>query len=156
MCPELAAPAALEFEALKQILPQRYPFLMLDRVVDLEPGVRAVGVKNLTGNEWFFQGHFPLRAVTPGVLLAEAAAQTGIVFFHATHPPATDEPRLYLLGRLAMRFLTPVVPGDQLRIEVTPITVMTHAAMLAARLTVEGGLVATGEVSLSVRSVTDA
>src|SRR3990167_5290523 len=79
-----AVPQALDFEQIKRIIPQRFPFLMIDRIVEIEPGVRVVGLKNLTGNEWFYQGHFPKKAVTPGAMICEAVAQTGIVFFHVT------------------------------------------------------------------------
>ena len=165
----------LDFEAVKRIIPQRFPFLMLDRVVALEPGVRAVGVKNLTGNEWFYQGHFPKRAVTPGAMICEAVAQTGIVFFHYTRGagredgsvdshsidattaivPERDDARhrdvTYLLGAIRMRFLEPVWPGEQMRMEVTPVKVMAEAAMLAARVTVEERVAAKGEFMLSAK-----
>ena len=144
-----ALPRTLDFEAILDIIPQRFPFLMLDRVVEFEPGVRVVGIKNLTGNEWFYQGHFPKRAVTPGAMLCEAIAQTGIVFFHLTHPGRHDV--TYLLGSLKIRFLEPVWPGDQLRIEVTPIKVMSGAGILAARIHVDGRTVAKGEFGLAAK-----
>ena len=148
---ELAAPLTLEFDAIQQIIPQRFPFVMLDLVVELEPGVRAVGIKNLSGNEWFYQGHFPIRAVTPGAMLCEAAAQTGIVLFHVTRPPSPGAVVTYLLGRIAMRFLSPVLPGDQLRITVTPATVLERTALLQAELAVDGKTVAKGELALSAK-----
>ncbi len=141
----------LDFEAIKRIIPQRFPFLMLDRVIELEPGVRTVGLKNLTGNEWFYQGHFPKRAVTPGAMISEAVAQTGIVFFHYSRAGDVERDVTYLLGAIRMRFLEPVWPGDQMRLEVTPVKVMAQAAMLAARVLVDERLVAKGEFSLSAK-----
>lgn len=149
---ELSRPTQLEFEQVKAIIPQRFPFLMLDRVIELEPGVRAVGLKNLSGNEWFFQGHFPKRAITPGAMICEAVAQTGIVFFHATRSPVRGDDVTYLLGAIKMRFLEPVRPGDQMRLEVEPVTLMADAALLTARVTVEDRLVAKGEFALSAKA----
>ena len=139
----------LDFEQIKQIIPQRFPFLMLDRVVEIEPGVRVVGLKNLTGNEWFYQGHFPKKAVTPGAMICEAIAQTGIVFFHVTQPDHRDV--TYLLGSLKIRFIEPVWPGDQLRIEVTPVKVTSTAGILSAEVRVEDRMVAKGEFALAAK-----
>lgn len=105
----------LDIEAIKEILPHRYPFLFVDRVIEMEPGVRCIGIKNVSGNEEFFQGHFPARMIMPGVLLIEAMAQVaGIMIL------AKDEHR----GKLAYigtvdnaKFRKPVVPGDVLKIE---------------------------------------
>ena len=151
---DVEAIRTLDFEAIKRIIPQRFPFLMLDRIVELEPGVRTVGLKNLTGNEWFYQGHFPKRAVTPGAMISEAVAQTGIIFFHYTRDDQADLERdaTYLLGAIRLRFLEPAWPGDQLRMEVTPVKVMSQAAMLAARVLVEDRLIAKGEFMLSAKA----
>ena len=149
MSSEVAAPSQLDFEQIKQIIPQRFPFLMLDRVVEIEPGVRAIGLKNLTGNEWFYQGHFPKKAITPGAMICEAIAQTGIVFFHATQPTHSDV--TYLLGSLKIRFLEPAWPGDQLRIEVTPVRLTLRAGILSAEVKVEGRSIAKGEFALAVK-----
>ena len=139
-------PQQLDFEQVKQIIPQRFPFLMLDRVVEIEPGVRVVGLKNLTGNEWFYQGHFPKKAVTPGAMITEAIAQTGIVFFHVTQPNHDDV--TYLLGSLKIRFIKPVWPGDQLRIEVTPIRLTSNAGILHAEVNVGDRTIAKGDFGL--------
>ena len=141
--------AQLDFEQIKQIIPQRFPFLMLDRVVEIEPGVRVVGLKNLTGNEWFYQGHFPKKAITPGAMICEAIAQTGIVFFHVTQPGHRDV--TYLLGSLKIRFIEPVWPGDQLRIEVTPIKLTSNAGILNAEVKMEDRTVAKGEFALAAK-----
>ena len=181
MSSKLADSVQLDFEQIKQIIPQRFPFLMLDRVVELEPGVRAVGVKNLTGNEWFYQGHFPKKAITPGAMICEAIAQTGIVFFHINsasrnlfqndgeNQKSTSSPGItgftaeespgranardvtYLLGSLKIRFIEPVWPGDQLRIEVTPIKLTASAGILNAEVRVADRIVAKGEFGLAVK-----
>ena len=149
MSSEVVTVKALDFEQIKQIIPQRFPFLMLDRVIGAEPGVRVVGIKTLSGNEWFYQGHFPKRAVTPGAMIGEAVAQTGIVFFHFQQPGIQDV--TYLLGSIKMRFLHPVWPGDQLRIEVTPIRLMRDAGLLAGTVMVDERIVAKGEFALSAK-----
>lgn len=149
MSSEVATTTQLDFEQIKQIIPQRFPFLMLDRVIDIEPGARVVGIKNLTGNEWFYQGHFPKKAITPGAMICEAIAQTGIVFFHVTQPSHRDV--TYLLGSLKIRFIEPVWPGDQLHIEVTPIKLTSHAGILSADVTVDGRVVAKGEFALAAK-----
>lgn len=147
MSSKLASPVQLDFEQIKQIIPQRFPFLMLDRVIEIEPGERVVGIKNLTGNEWFYQGHFPKKAITPGAMICEAIAQTGIVFFHVTKPNNRDV--TYLLGGLKIRFLEPVWPGDQMRIEVSPVKLTSSAGILNAEVRVDDRIVAKGEFSIS-------
>ena len=141
--------STLDFEQIKRIIPQRFPFMMIDRVVEIEPGVRVVGLKNLTGNEWFYQGHFPKKAITPGAMICEAIAQTGIVFFSLSQPDPGDV--TYLLGSIKIRFLEPVWPGDQMRIEVTPIKIMSKAGILNAVVTVEDRTVAKGEFALAAK-----
>lgn len=123
---------------------------MLDRVVDFEPGVRVVGIKNLTGNEWFYQGHFPKRAVTPGAMITEAMAQTGIVFFRLSLTSNTNDVT-YLLGGVKIRFLKPAWPGDQLRIVITALKLTSRAAIVEAEVLVGEDIIARGELSLSAK-----
>jgi len=139
----------LNSEQIKRIIPQRFPFLMLDRITMAEPGVRVVGVKNLSANEWFYQGHFPKRAVTPGAMICEAIAQVGIVFFALSKGEGRDV--TYLLGGIKIRFLHPAWPGDQLRIEVTPVRVTSNAAILTGEVFVEERLIAKGEFTLAAK-----
>ncbi len=139
----------LDFEQIKEIIPQRFPFLMLDRVVEIEPGVRVVGLKNLTGNEWFYQGHFPKRAITPGAMICEAVAQTGIVFFSVSQPSTRDV--TYLMGSLKIRFLEPVWPGDQMLIEVAPIRLTSSAGIFNTYVRVKERVVAKGEFAMSAK-----
>ena len=106
----------LDIEAIKEILPHRYPFLLVDRITEIEPGKRAVGIKNVTANEPFFQGHFPERAIMPGVLLIEAMAQVGGVMILAL--PEHRGKLAYLASIDGVKFRRPIVPGDTLTTEV--------------------------------------
>lgn len=107
----------LTIEQIMEIIPHRPPFLLLDRVLELEPGVRAVGLKQVTINEPFFQGHFPGKPLMPGVLQIEALAQLGAV---ALLSQPRNQGKIALFARInSARFRRPVVPGDTLRLEVT-------------------------------------
>ena len=109
--------AKLEQAEIQALLPHRYPFLLVDRIKELEPDHRIVGLKNVTINEPFFQGHFPGRPVMPGVLIIEAMAQAGGVLVFKSGGP-TGKPIVYMTGIEGAKFRRPVVPGDQLRLEV--------------------------------------
>ena len=109
--------ASMDSEEIRNTLPHRYPFLLVDRIRELVPGRRIVGIKNVTINEPFFQGHFPDRPVMPGVLILEAMAQVGGVLAFKSVPPA-GRPVVYLTGVDKAKFRKPVVPGDQVRFEV--------------------------------------
>ena len=115
-----ATSAVTELDILRvmDMIPHRYPFLMIDRVVDMHPGLSAIGIKNVTYNEPFFAGHFPSRPVMPGVLIVEAMAQTAAVL--VVHTLGTDaEGRLvYFMSVESARFRRPVVPGDRLLLHV--------------------------------------
>ncbi len=109
--------SALDSTEIRATLPHRYPFLLVDRISELEPGRRIVGIKNVTINEPFFPGHFPDRPVMPGVLILEAMAQVGGVLAFKSSSLA-GRPVVYLTGIDNAKFRKPVVPGDQLRLEV--------------------------------------
>jgi 3-hydroxyacyl-[acyl-carrier-protein] dehydratase len=109
----------IEVERIMQMIPHRYPFLMIDRVVDVVPDKTAVGIKNVSINEYFFQGHFPGHAVMPGVLLIEAMAQTAAVLVVHTLGPEAEGKLVYFMSIEHAKFRRPVVPGDQLHVHVT-------------------------------------
>jgi 3-hydroxyacyl-[acyl-carrier-protein] dehydratase len=107
----------IEIKEIMTILPHAYPFLLVDRIVEMELGKRIVGIKNVTFNEPFFQGHFPNRPIMPGVLIVEAMAQTaGVLAFKSVTEENQKKP-VYFLGMDNVRFRKPVIPGDQLRFE---------------------------------------
>jgi 3-hydroxyacyl-[acyl-carrier-protein] dehydratase len=112
----------IRFEEIKQLLPQKFPLLMVDRIIALEKGKSAVAIKNISGNEIHFLGHFPSMAVFPGALILEGMAQTAIILFRKSQEDdqkTVDDPDiLFFFGAANSRFFHPVVPGDQLRMEV--------------------------------------
>ncbi len=108
----------LDIERVQQLIPHRYPFLMIDRVVDLVPDVSATGIKNVTINEPYFQGHFPTRPVMPGVMVIESMAQTAAVLVVSTLGPESEGRLVYFMSVDNARFRKPVVPGDTLHVHV--------------------------------------
>jgi len=136
--------AILDVNDIRRILPHRYPFLLVDRIVELE-AERVVGIKNVTANEPFFAGHFPDFPVMPGVLIVEAMAQAAGVLVLRTIEDR-DNKLVFLVSVDAARFRKPVVPGDTLRLEMTVIKRKGSVAKMAGRATVDGVLVAEAEV----------
>ncbi|MDQ3252645.1 MAG: 3-hydroxyacyl-ACP dehydratase FabZ [Acidobacteriota bacterium] len=131
----------LDINAIQQILPHRYPFLLVDRIIELTPGVRIVGLKQVTFNEPFFQGHFPGAPVMPGVLIVEAMAQVGAVF--ALREIENREQKLVLFSAINdARFRHPVTPGDTLILEVTALRLGTRVQKMRGEAKVDGRLVA--------------
>src|SRR5438132_8299606 len=136
--------AILDVNEIRRILPHRYPMLLVDRIVELE-AERIVGIKNVTGNEPFFMGHFPDFPVMPGVLIVEAMAQTAGVLVLKSIPDR--ESKLVLLVSIeSAKFRRPVVPGDQLCLEMVVLKRKSTVAKMAGRATVDGVLVAEAEV----------
>lgn len=134
----------LNIEQIKEIIPHRYPFLLVDRILEVEEGKRAVGLKNVTANEEFFNGHFPEYPVMPGVLIVEALAQVGAV---AMLMKEENRGRLaFFAGIDNCRFKRQVVPGDQLRLEVEMTRVRGTFGKGKAVATVEGELVCEVEI----------
>ncbi len=107
----------IEIREIQSLLPHAYPFLLVDRIIEIEPGKRIVGIKNVTYNEPFFPGHFPGRPIMPGVLIVEAMAQTAGVLAFKSLPEEEQGKPVFFLGLDNVRFRRPVVPGDQLRME---------------------------------------
>lgn len=126
-------------------LPHRYPFLLVDKIVELEEGKRIVGIKNVTVNEPFFQGHFPGHPIMPGVLIIEAMAQVGGVYAVATDKVGDDKVT-YFVGIDNARFRKPVVPGDVLRLELEMLSCRRGIYTFAGKAFVEGTLVAEAEL----------
>ncbi len=135
----------LDIQAIQKVLPHRYPFLFVDRVVELTPGKRVVGIKNVTANEPFFAGHFPGRPVMPGVLIVEAMAQTGgLMMMDAASGEANATP--FFVSIEKARFRKPVTPGDQLRMEVELVQRRRNVCRLAGKAYVDGQVVAEAEM----------
>ena len=126
---------------IMKLLPHRYPFLLVDRILEFEPGRRIVGLKNVTINEPFFQGHFPGAPVMPGVLIIEAMAQVGAVSIYYDLPDR-DRKLVYFTGIENAKFRRPVVPGDQLRLEMEELNRRSNFGKMQGRVTVDGKLVA--------------
>jgi 3-hydroxyacyl-[acyl-carrier-protein] dehydratase len=134
-------PAILDNAGIQSILPHRYPFLMVDAILEIERLKRIVGVKNVSINEHFFQGHFPGKPILPGVLIIEAMAQTGGLLL-LLEIPDREHKLLYFVAVDDARFRRPVVPGDQLRLEVTVLSWRGNFCKLRGIGTVNGELAA--------------
>ncbi|MFO1195848.1 MAG: 3-hydroxyacyl-ACP dehydratase FabZ [Burkholderiaceae bacterium] len=147
----------LDIRAILEHLPHRYPFLLVDRVLELEAGKRIVALKNVTINEPFFVGHFPHLPVMPGVLQIEALAQAaGILSFQTMGRVSDDRSVYYFVGIDSARFKRPVVPGDQLRLEVEIVRVARSIWKYRGRATVEGQVAAEAELMCTLREIAPA
>jgi 3-hydroxyacyl-[acyl-carrier-protein] dehydratase len=135
----------LDIIEIQKLLPHRYPFLMVDAIVEVERLKRIVGIKNVSINEYYFQGHFPGKPVMPGVLILEAVAQVGGLLL-LMDIPDRDKKLLYFVAVDGARFRRPVVPGDQLRIEVNVLNWRGDFCKLEGKATVNGELAAEGTV----------
>ncbi|OGC21500.1 hypothetical protein A2291_03925 [candidate division WOR-1 bacterium RIFOXYB2_FULL_42_35] len=138
----------LGIKEIMKILPHRYPFLLIDKVIELEEGKRAVAIKNVTMNEGFFQGHFPDHPIMPGVLILEAIAQTGVVM--ALRSMQSEGKIVYFAGIDKVRFRRPVMPGDQLRFEVEALWTKRNLGKMKGRALVDGEVAAEGEFMFSI------
>ena len=139
---------------IQNLLPHRYPFLLIDRVVEFHEGQSLVGIKNVTVNEPFFQGHFPEKPVMPGVLILEALAQaTGLLAFRTGNRGAERESLYYLVGIDKARFKQPVEPGDQLRLSVELIKTRRGIWVFDTAATVNGNTAATAEIMCTERKI---
>lgn len=134
---------------IMKFLPHRYPFLLVDRILELEPEKRIVGLKNVTINEPFFQGHFPGAPVMPGVLIIEAMAQVAGVMIYRNLPDR-EKKLIYFTGIESAKFRRPVVPGDQLRIEMELLNRRSNFGKMQGRANVEGKLVAEAIVLFAI------
>ncbi len=148
---------AMDIAQVLEHLPHRYPFLLIDRVRTIEPGKRIVALKNVTINEPFFEGHFPGRPIMPGVLILEAMAQAaGILVFRTQGGKPEADSVYYLAGIDKARFKRPVVPGDQLELEVILERGLRGVWKFSCSARVDGGVVCEAEMLCSVRKAAQA
>lgn len=138
----------LDIRQIQEILPHRYPFLLVDRIIEMEDGKRVVGLKNVTVNEEFFQGHFPGQPVMPGVLQIEAMAQTGGILM--LRHLQSEGKVAYLLAVDGVKFRRPVVPGDQLRIEVTAQKIKASIGKISGKITVDGEVTTEADIKFAL------
>lgn len=138
----------MEIKEILRHLPHRYPFILVDRILELEPGVRVVGLKNVSANEPYFAGHFPGHPVMPGVLILEAMAQVGGVL--ASLLPGAERKLAYIASIDRCRFRRPVMPGDQLITEAVVLRLRDRVMKMRAICRVNGGVVADGVLTASM------
>lgn len=144
----------LNIQQILGMLPHRYPFLLIDRVLEYKEGKSLVAIKNVTYNEPFFQGHFPGLKVMPGVLLVEAVAQAGGILIYISIPD--PEKKLVFLSKIdKTKFRKPVIPGDQVRLEVEILKMKTRVCHVRGRALVDGDVVIEGEVMASLMDIED-
>lgn len=141
---------SLDIDGIKRMIPHRYPFLLIDRVLDLIADTSAVGIKNVSANEHYFEGHFPATPVMPGVLIIEAMAQTAGVLVVSTLGPSAEGQLVYFMTIDQARFRKPVVPGDQLRLEMTKKQRRLGMWKFDGRATVDGQLVAEASIGAKI------
>lgn len=145
--------SVMDINEVKHYLPHRYPFLLVDRVLELVPGERIVAIKNVTANEEFFNGHFPHAPVMPGVLIIEAMAQASALLSFKTQNVKPDENSvLYFAGIDNARFKRPVVPGDQIRMEMKIVRSMRGIWKYAGQVTVDGEVAVEAEIMCAIRT----
>ncbi len=143
----------LNFEEIKKLIPQRFPFIMLDKVIELDPGKHAVAIKNVSGNDMVFLGHFPEKAIMPGALILESMAQTAIILFATSGiNTSADKQPLYFFGSVKARFLHPAVPGDQLKIKVVNVKTLPTGAFVSGEVFVDDKKIAEAELVFSVKN----
>jgi len=143
----------MDIHKVRRLLPHRYPFLLIDKVLDFEAGERLTGLKNVTINEPFFNGHFPVQPVMPGVLIIEALAQaTGLLAMETM--PSERKGIYYLVGVDKARFKRPVEPGDQLTLDVRVIKHRRDIWVFYGEAKVDGQLAASAEIMCTARDVT--
>jgi len=137
----------LDVKEILKHLPHRYPFLLVDRIVEIHGAERIVGIKNVSFNEYFFEGHFPNRPVMPGVLICEAMAQVGAILAQSARGGMNDHKVFVLTGLDNVKFKRPVEPGDQLRLELVALKRRGSFWKMQGTATVDGKTVAQAEIS---------
>ena len=148
----VAAPAtAVEIKRILQMIPHRYPMLMVDRVIDMHLDHSAVGIKNVSINEPFFQGHFPSEPVMPGVLIVEAMAQTAAVLVVSTYGQSSEGKLVYFMSIDGVRFRRPVFPGDRLELHVEKVQSRTSVWKFSGKAIVDGKVMAEATFAAMIR-----
>lgn len=142
----------LDIREIQKIIPHRFPFLLIDKVVDLRPNEKLIAIKNVSVNENFFVGHFPDEKVMPGVLIIEAMAQAGCIYFYYSKNMQGKD-LIYYLAKVTTKFFKPVVPGDQIKIEVTTIKLMSKVGFLKTKAFVDDQVVAEAEIGFGIKEV---
>ncbi len=145
---------SLDIDKIKEMLPHRHPMLLIDKVTDLEDGKKVVAVKNVTINDWFFQGHFPGRPIMPGTIIVEAMAQTSILLYHSGYEDKLKKIPEYYLGSIKASFNSPVIPGDQLRIEAETVKLLPTGAFVNTKAFVGDKKIAEADLIFSVKKYT--
>ncbi|MBW1763477.1 MAG: 3-hydroxyacyl-ACP dehydratase FabZ [Deltaproteobacteria bacterium] len=146
----------INYKEIVKLLPHRYPFLLVDRIIELDLGEKVTGIKNVTSNEHFFQGHFPDNPVMPGVLIIEAMAQVGGILARLSIEDEMKDkgdtpPSIFFMSIDKVKFRKPVIPGDQLVIEVKPIRTGSRVWKMEGRSFVEGALVSQAEFMAAIQ-----
>jgi len=142
----------INLEEIKKILPHRYPFLLVDRVLEVRDGEYCKALKNVSGNENIFLGHFPQKAVLPGVMIIEALAQTAGIVINSCKGETETSSIVFFAGINNAKFRVPVIPGDQLILEATLINQRRNFWVFDGKASVDGKLAAQGEVKLMLQS----
>ena len=146
---DVTIPETIDIVEILKLLPHRYPFVMVDRILSLEMKKEIVGLKNVTINEPFFQGHFPTQPIMPGVLILEGMAQVGGIMAYYANPEAIGNKLLFFAGIDKARFRKPVVPGDQLIFTLELVKQKKSIMIMSAKATVDDKVVAQAELMAS-------
>jgi 3-hydroxyacyl-[acyl-carrier-protein] dehydratase len=142
----------MNIQEIQKVIPHRFPFLLIDKVLDLQPNVKLTALKNVSVNEPYFVGHFPEEKVMPGVLIIEAMAQAACVYFYYSKN-LQGKSLVYYLARVEAKFTAPVTPGDQLRLEVTTVKMLPMAGFLKVQGFVKDKMVSEAQIGFGVKEV---
>ncbi len=142
----------MDIQEIQKVIPHRFPFLLIDRVLDLQPNVKMTALKNVSVNEPYFVGHFPEEKVMPGVLIIESMAQAGCIYFYYSKN-LQGKNLVYYLARVEAKFTAPVTPGDQLRLEVTTVKMLPMAGFLKVQGFVKDKMVSEAQIGFGVKEV---